>query len=324
MGHVGRARWLWCACMAGIGCSRPSIHTAAPITGSPRLERQDTSEAGPSPASSTRSRKAGATRSNVPEPLQLSESSECTPINDAAQYARFLASDSANDSVGLVCFAKPARYVCPRDDGSACHDRFRVLVGENGEPLEQRFHQSRLCNGASSLYGCNRKGGGEVIPFIHSEPIEFTPSGFALVAEEFREDTHQGGYFYVDSRYEQKVEALTIEGVAESLLPLSVVRYRKDGKIGFLDLRSGKITDPIFNAAFSFYASGGRTLVCEDCDPKRWEECAPPEAQCSGTAYLIDERGKRLREKPSEHYAEYWWCKRHRGQRFKPPGEDCD
>jgi hypothetical protein len=178
--------------------------------------------------------------------------------------------------------------------------------------------------GTPVLYGCNRKGGGEVIPFIHSAPIEFTPSGFALVAEEYREDTGQGGYFYVDSRYEQKTEALTIDGIPEPWLPLNVVRYRKDGKIGFLDLMRGKITGPIFGSAFSFYESEGRTLVCEDCHPKRWDVCPPPEAQCSGTAYLIDELGRRLREKPGERYIEYWWCKKPRNERLAPLDSSCD
>jgi hypothetical protein len=174
------------------------------------------------------------------------------------------------------------------------------------------------------LHGCNRKDGTEVIPFIHSYPIEFTPSGYALVVEEYRKDAQQGGYFYVDARYEEKLEASNIEGIPEPWLPLDVVQYRKGGKIGFLDLRRGKVTGPIFNGAFSFSDGDGRTLVCEDCRPGRWDACAPVEAQCTGTAYLIDQGGKRLKEKPAESYAEYWWCRRHPGQRFVPPGEDCE
>ncbi len=68
--------------------------------------------------------------------------------------------------------------------------------------------------GGTELYGCNRKGGGEVIPFIHSEPIQFIPSGFALVAEVVRGDLRQGGYFYVDARYEQKTRSLDDGGHA--------------------------------------------------------------------------------------------------------------
>lgn len=101
-------------------------------------------------------------------------------------------------------------------------------------------------------------------------------------------------------------------------MPLNVVRYRKGEKIGFLDLRSGIVTGPSFDSALSFYDGNGRTLVCEDCDPRRWDVCAPPEAHCTGTAYLIDEQGKKLTEKPAERYAEYWWCKRHPGKRFGP------
>jgi len=317
MRHLRGARWLWCAWVAGMACSQPSIHTAAPVlpTAAP------TADSRRSPGKGTRAVAAPSSLAATPQPP---EASECDPVDDSARYAGEVASYAANDSLGLVCFGKAARYVCPRDDGSACRDRFRVLVDENGEPLEQQFRESRLCTGGDKLYGCARKGGGEVIPFIHREPIEFTPSGFALVAEEYRDDTGQGGYFYVDSRYEQKAEALTIEGLPEPLLPLGVVRYRKDGKIGFLDLRSGNVTGPIFNAAIGFYKGEGRTLVCEDCDPKRWDECAPSAARCTGTAYLIDERGRRLRDKPSEHYAEYWWCKRHPGQRFPRPGDSCD
>jgi hypothetical protein len=114
---------------------------------------------------------------------------------------------------------------------------------------------------------------------------------------------------------------LTLDGIPEPWLPLNVVRYEKDGKIGFLDFRSGIITRPIFNSAFSFNGGEGKTLVCEDCHPQRWDVCAPPEAHCSGTAYLIDERGKRLKEKPSENYKEYWWCKRQPGTRFET-GDD--
>jgi hypothetical protein len=310
MEHLGRARWFWCACVAGVACARSSIHTASPVADSPHPQAQGTS--------------TGAALSSLLATQQALEPTECKPIASAAHDPGAVVSESENERLGLVCSAKAARYVCPRDDGRDCRDRFRVLVDEKGEPLEQQFRRSHWCIGTPVLYGCNRKGGGEVIPFIHSEPIEFTPSGFALVAEEYREDTQQGGYFYVDSHYEQKLEALTIDGIPEPWLPLSVVRYRKDGKIGFLNLRSGKITDSIFKGAFSFYESSGRTLVCEDCQPKRWDVCAPPEAQCSGTAYLIDERGKRLSEKPSERYAEYWWCKRHRGEKFQPPGDSCD
>ena len=267
--------------------------------------------------------RSAAEPSGLPAPQQLSEPSECKKVISDTD-PRTLVSESGNESLGLVCFGKAARYFCPRDDGPACRDRFRVLVAESGEPLEQKFRQGRLCSGATALYGCNRKGGGEIIPFIHSNPIEFTSSGFALVAEEPRADIGQGGYFYVDSRYEEKLEALMIEGIPEPWLPLNVVRYRKDGKIGFLDLRSGKVTRPIFNSAFSFYDGNGRALVCEDCHPMRWDECAPPAAQCSGTAYLIDERGKKLKEKPSERYAEYWRCKRRPGERIELLSEGCE
>jgi hypothetical protein len=129
---------------------------------------------------------------------RLPEISVCKPILDAGDYPGALASESTNESLGLACFGKAARFVCPRDDGGACRERFRVLVNERGEPSEQQFRQSRLCSGVSALYGCERKGGAEVIPFIHSKPIEFTPSGFALVAEEYRDDLRQGGYFYVE------------------------------------------------------------------------------------------------------------------------------
>lgn len=280
------------------------------------------------PAGSARPKGPGTSTAAAPSSLtvtpQRSETVECRPGHRWTRDSHAVVSEVENERLGLVCFGKTARYVCPEDDGAECGDRFRVLVDESGEPVEEQFRQGRLCSGVTMLYGCNRKGGGEVVPFIHSYPIEFTPSGFALAEEEYREDLGRGGYSYVDSHYEQIVEALAIDGIPEPWLPLSVVRYRKDGKIGFLDLRSGKVTGAIFNAAFSFYDSGGRTLVCEDCNPKRWDECPPPEAECSGTAYLINEQGKRLKEKPSERYPEYWWCKRHRGQRFPRLDNSCD
>lgn len=301
---MGKTGWFWSAvlCAAGWACSRSSAHTVVPVKEPPRPDGQSTWDGGASKISTS------------PRP---SQSSECKEALDKGFDPRALISEDVNESLGLVCFGKDARYFCPRDDGPACRDRVRVLVDESGEPLEQQFRGGRLCSSRQLLYGCNRKGGGEVIPFIHVHPIEFTASGFALVGEEYREDRQQGGYFYVDSRYEQKFEALTLDGIPEPWLPLNVVRYRKDGKIGFLDLRSGIVTPPFFNSAFSFNGGKGRTLVCEDCHPERWGVCPPPEAQCSGTAYLIDEQGKRLKEKPSEDYKEYWWCKRRPGKRLE-------
>jgi hypothetical protein len=297
--------WGLLLCSTEWACSRPSAHAVGP-------EKEATRPAG-------YGKSDVAAQSASLGSLRPTAVSECERAIADVHDPRVVISEDENERLGLVCFGKAARYICPRSDGSACRGRLRVLVNESGEPLEQRFRQGRLCSENTMLYGCKSNSGSETIPFIHTNPIEFTASGLALVGEEHRDDAQQGGYFYVDSRYDQKLEALTVDGIPEPWLPLNVVRYRKEGKIGFLDLRNGIITGPVFNSAFSFYQSQGRTLVCKDCHPMRWDACAPPEAQCTGTAYLINEHGKRLLEKPSEHYAEYWWCERRPGEKLMAP-----
>ena len=294
---------MWSALLstAGFACSGQPTYRAAPVNEPARAEPH--------------SRVDGPAAIATSEPAQLLEIVECKSTYELRDPMEPVSEDE-NEKLGLVCFGKPARYFCPRDDGPRCGERFLVLVDESGEPLEEQFRHGRLCNRKKLLYGCNRKDGNEFIPFIHTQRIEFTPSGFALMAEEYRSDKQQGGYFYADSRYDQKLEAATIDCIPEPLLPLNTVRYEKDGKIGFLDLRKGIVTPPMFNGAYSFWNGQGRTLVCEDCHPMRWSLCAPPEAQCTGTAYLIDEQGRRIREKPSEEYVEYWRCKRRPGEKL--------
>src|SRR4051812_13667265 len=113
MERLGRARWFWCACVAGVACARSSTHTAQPVADSPHRQGQGTS--------------AGAALSSGPATQRALEPTECKPIASAAHAPVAMVSESANESLGLVCFGKTARYVCPRDDGRDCRDRFRVL-----------------------------------------------------------------------------------------------------------------------------------------------------------------------------------------------------
>lgn len=229
-----------------------------------------------------------------------------------------------NEQFGLTCGGRPARYVCPIKGRAGCFQRFLVPVDEKGEPLDERFRDNYLC-GEGELHGCTDAHGREVIPFIHSTPILFTASGYALVKEERLPGERQGEYFYINARYEQRLKAMTVDCIPEPWLPLEVVRYEVGGKIGFLNLNSGMVTPPRFDAAYSFYGVAGeptgRTLVCVGCDPQRWTQCAPPEAHCTGTAFMIDEHGNRLDRQPDEEFVEYWWCKRNPGKKFVPEPE---
>lgn len=210
------------------------------------------------------------------------------------------------NAFGLKCFEKPARDVAP-------------CSGEpESDPLEY-------------LYGCTDESDEEVIPFIHRHPIQFTRSGFAVVQQRFCGT--QGGWYYVDAKYEQKFEAVTVEAAPDSQALadpsgastkfLDVVRFKEDGKIGYLDLRNGAVVSPRFDSAFMF--SNGTALVCEGCHPERWAQCAPPEAHCTGEAYLIDEKGQRLGQTPEKYHHEYWWCRRNPGKPYTPPHDTaCD
>jgi len=189
--------------------------------------------------------------------------------------------------------------------------------------------------GTKTLHGCDDAQGREVVPFIHRTefgkfPAMFFRSGFALVQEE--PDLGEKcpyGWYYIDSTYSRKLAALGLEGVPDIWLPesersqelLRIGRYRENGRVGFLDIDRGIITEAKFGAALSFHGGDealNETLVCEGCHPARWSICPPPEAYCTGTAYLIDRSGKRLKKEPGRGYEEYWWCKKHPGRKDVP------
>src|SRR5688572_22978312 len=100
MTHPTRFRWLAGALLGvpGWACSPTSTHTATPVR------------------SWSRSAAPGAIGVAIPggigAPAQLPEQSECKlALGDSDP--RTVASDDENERLGLVCFGKPARYVCP-------------------------------------------------------------------------------------------------------------------------------------------------------------------------------------------------------------------
>ncbi len=293
----------------------PSLATAAStpsaVPESPAPSEQRTAAAEPVSAPSG------------PTPLELAQKEGLTCSERLGQHG-------CVDRLGRVIvpfvFPAPIRFSC---DGVAA-----VLVDVYGRtatvaaalwsdpspdpPQDEASAQANAqfgltCRPSKTGYGCTDASGRVVVPFFHHSPISFTQSGFALVGA-------PSYSYYVDTKYERRLRAQFIEHVPDAS-DVPVVRYQKDGKTGFLDLRRGIVTPPKFGSAFRF--ENGNALVCLGCSTQRWDQCAPREADCTGDAFLIDETGKRLSEDPDRDFGEYWWCREHPGKRspgFSDPG----
>lgn len=159
-----------------------------------------------------------------------------------------------------------------------------------------------VCSESATGHGCVDAEGTVVIPFVHEHPVEFSASGFALcmISDE--------GWFYVDTSYGRRLKAMTVEGMPDEIyLQVSgrtgFVRFREDGKLGYLDPERGVVIPARYDNGYLF--DGGKALVCVGCHPMRWSAAELPEAMCTGEAFIIDEQGRRLDEEPA-----LWDCQR--------------
>lgn len=162
--------------------------------------------------------------------------------------------------------------------------------------------QGLVCSDTPAGAGCTNKQGAVVVPFMYaivecceSGRLYFAESGLALVLHP------KDGWVYIDRHNRRFGQALTLDARPDEVFG-GFARFRAaNGKIGYLDQKRHVVIPPRYDSAFPFARCTAK--VCVGCHPDRWDQDAPPEAECTGEAFMIDESGKRLKEKlPDDEY----------------------